>query len=77
MIDLTCSLCGGPHPFDTIIDNDTWNRVIRQGGPEGGREFLCLWCIIAAFAKAREGFKATLCGESLPVTSIEVRFSDD
>lgn len=52
-----CLLCGGPHPFDTTVPSDTWNRVIRaQGLPE----YLCTTCIIRAFALAGVSFTAEL-----------------
>jgi hypothetical protein len=62
---LPCGRCGGPHPFDTSINNAAWNRVIRGGDGEGARgsEYLCATCIITAFVRTGEGFTAELWGE--------------
>lgn len=66
----SCHLCGGPHLYDTSIDSETWNRVIRDRGLP---EYLCCSCIVAAFAAAREGFTARLWAEDFTGATIEVR----
>lgn len=70
---LGCARCGGPHPFDTSIPNDTWNRVMRPDGKEGDSEHLCSTCILAAFARAGESFTATLWSDELDGVPIEMR----
>ena len=57
-----CSKCGGPHPFDTSVNSEQWNAVIRGGGLP---DYLCLYCIIEAFAEAGQGFEAQLYSERL------------
>jgi hypothetical protein len=52
-----CSGCGGPHPFDTSIPSEAWNRVVRGRGLP---DYLCLTCIVRAFAEAGEDFTAEL-----------------
>ncbi len=67
----TCSGCDGPHPFDTSIPSVLWNRVIRAAGLP---DYLCLTCIVRAFAKAGVSFTAELYGDDfngLPI-AIEV-----
>lgn len=54
-----CSGCGGPHPFDTTVPSVIWNEIIRaQGLPD----YLCLTCIVRAFALAGRSFTADLVG---------------
>jgi len=70
-----CGQCGGPHPFDTTIPSAVWNATIRaQGLPD----YLCLTCIVRAFACAGQSFTAELIGGpfhgGLP---IEVRVRGD
>lgn len=65
-----CGGCGGPHPFDTSIPSVKWNQVIRAAG---GSEYLCLTCIVSAFAKAGESFTAVLSGAELHGVSVEFR----
>jgi hypothetical protein len=63
-----CSLCGGPHPYDTSIPSVLWNRVIRGRGLP---DYLCMTCIVKAFAETGESFTANLtCGA--PGTMVEV-----
>lgn len=55
----SCSRCRRPHPFDTSIPSVVWNTVIRaQGLPD----YLCLTCIVEAFACFGGSFTATLWG---------------
>ncbi len=64
-----CALCGGPHTFDTSVQRDQWNKVIRaQGLPE----YLCTTCIVREFAKAGESFSAKLWGDDFKGTAIRV-----
>lgn len=58
----SCSDCGGPYAFDVGLPNATWNRVIRKGGPEHDREFLCVQCIVRQFAEVGEAFTGDLVG---------------
>jgi hypothetical protein len=67
---LSCNLCGGPHLFDTTVPSELWNAVIRSAGLP---DYLCLTCIVAAFAKVGVSFRATLWSDEfngLPVTFI-------
>ena len=66
---LTCGGCGGPHPFDTSVPSVRWNAVIRQAGLP---EYLCLTCIVKAFAQCGESFTATLWGGEFNGLPIEV-----
>jgi len=59
----SCSLCGGPHPFDTTVPSVVWNSVIRAGGLP---DYLCLTCIVEAFACIGRSFTAELIGGSFP-----------
>lgn len=65
-----CSGCGGPHEFDTSVPSELWNKVIRGGGYA---DYLCLTCIVAAFAHQGQDFTATLWGGNFRGTAIEVR----
>jgi hypothetical protein len=65
-----CSLCGGPHPFETTVPSVVWNRVVRQ---QGLPEYLCLTCIVKAFSAAGESFTAQLWGGNFEGQTIEVR----
>ena len=72
-----CTLCGGPHPFDTTIPAIIWNSVVRAAGLP---EYLCLSCIITAFAEKKISFTAVLGirGNAIPVEiSIDSRSSQD
>lgn len=53
----TCGWCGGPYTFDTTIDSETWNRVVR---PLGISEYLCIGCILRIFTERGESFDAEL-----------------
>ena len=65
-----CGLCGGPHPFDTVIPSVVWNRVVRaQGLPD----YLCLTCIVRAFVATGESFTAELIGAAIVSTALEIR----
>lgn len=64
-----CQGCGGPHPFDTSIPSPSWNRVIRAAKLP---DYLCLLCILRAFAAAREGFAAELWGDGFSGMWIQV-----
>lgn len=66
----SCSMCGGPHPFDTTIPSDIWNAVVRA---KGLPEYLCATCILRVFAEAGVSFTANLWGERFNGQSIEVR----
>lgn len=62
-----CQDCGGPHPFDTTIPSPLWNRVIRSAGLG---DYLCITCIVKAFALAGEGFTATLWSDDFNGTPV-------
>lgn len=66
---LPCAQCGGPHDFDTSVDSEIWNRVIRA---KELPEYLCTTCIVREFAKAGESFSAKLWGEEFKGTPITV-----
>lgn len=53
--------CGGAHDFDVSVESPQWNEAIRGGGLP---DYLCLSCILEAFAKAGKPFKALLFGET-------------
>jgi hypothetical protein len=55
----TCGGCGGPYAWDTTIQSEVWNRVVR---PLGISEYLCTNCILRLFAARGEGFSAELWG---------------
>lgn len=57
-----CHLCGQPHTFDTSVDSQQWNEVIRSRGLP---DFLCLGCICSAFTDAGKPFTAKLYGPLL------------
>ena len=65
-----CAGCGGPHPFDTSVPSPTWNAVIREAGLP---DFLCLGCIVAAFARAGQGFTARIAGAGFRDLPVEFR----
>lgn len=71
MID-TCQGCGGPHSFDTSVPSVLWNAVVRKNG---WADFLCIACIIKAFAAADQSFTATLWGREFNGLAIEVRIN--
>lgn len=54
-----CGGCGGPCEFETSVPSVLWNRVVR---PLGGSEYLCLSCIVKAFAIAGVSFTGELYG---------------
>lgn len=66
---LSCSLCGGPHDFDTSIPSAVWNQVIRA---KGLPEYLCTTCIVREFVRAGVGFTAELWNEEFHGALIEV-----
>lgn len=68
-----CSLCGGPHSFDTSVSNDQWNAVIRANGLP---DYLCFVCVVKAFTARGLGFTATLWGDGLSGVSIEVHVNE-
>lgn len=68
-LELACQGCGGPHPFDTSVPSVRWNAVVRA---KGLPEFLCLTCIVKAFADTGESFTATLTGCGFRGLPIEV-----
>lgn len=67
----TCAGCGGPHPFDTSVPSVDWNRVIRS---QGLPEYLCLTCIVKAFATAKESFTASLWSQQWDGLPIQIAF---
>ena len=71
-INPPCARCGGPHPFDTTVPSVRWNEVIRANG---WVDYLCLTCIVTAFAalSARRSFTATLWSGRFDGLEIEVR----
>ncbi len=69
-----CFRCGGPHPYDTSISSDVWNRVIRDAGLP---DYLCITCIVKAFALAGEGFVATLWGDDFNGTRVTLTIDKD
>ncbi len=64
-----CLGCGGPHRYDATVPSPLWNRVVRAAG---GPEHLCAACVLLAFARAGEGFTATLWGVGLDGVAITV-----
>jgi len=73
MTNPPCARCGGPHPFDTSVPSVRWNAVIRANG---WADYLCLACIVEAFACIPEGgtsFTAELFGGPFTGLPIEVR----
>lgn len=71
-----CGECGGHYRFDTTINSDLWNRVIRNGGPERQSEFLCTACIVRAFALVGESFDAELFGDEFNGVPVSVRIGE-
>ncbi len=65
-----CSLCGGPHPFDTTVPSVRWNEVIRAAGLP---DYLCLTCIVRVFVEAGQSFTADLVGGPFHCVPIEIR----
>lgn len=57
----SCGKCNGPHVFDTSVESDQWNAVIRAAGLS---DYLCLSCILEVFAKAGKPFDAHLYGDN-------------
>lgn len=41
---LPCSQCRSPVVKEFVVPNDVWNVVVRQGGKETGKEYLCEEC---------------------------------
>ena len=68
----TCGGCGGPHRFDTSVPSVLWNRVVRA---QGLSDYLCLPCIVRAFAKAGVSFPATLWGDGFDGLPIAVEIN--
>ncbi len=64
-----CEGCGGLYLFDTSIPSPLWNEVIRDHGLP---EYLCLSCIVRAFAVAGRGFTAVLSGAGVEGLPIEI-----
>ncbi len=59
----TCNECGGTYRYDTTLDNEVWNAVMRPDGKEHVKELLCFACIVRRFVLARNGsFDVTLHG---------------
>lgn len=56
---IPCANCGGPM-LEYSIPNDTWNLVVRRGGPEGNNEYLCYSCWLAAVGAEIERLRAEL-----------------
>lgn len=46
---IPCCLCKG-QVYEFSVPNDVWNLIIRQGGPETNREYLCWSCFARAAA---------------------------
>lgn len=67
-----CQGCAGPHPFDTTIESALWNDVIRRAGLP---DYLCLTCIVDAFAKAERSFTGDLCGGGFGFVHFEFVFN--
>lgn len=65
----TCGGCQGPYTFDTVVPSAIWNGVVRA---KGMNEYLCLGCVVTAFAKAEVSFTATLIGPGFDFVPIEV-----
>lgn len=38
-----CSTCAGPCR-EFVVESDVWNKVVRRGGPEHDKEYLCVDC---------------------------------
>ena len=43
--ELPCNRCGG-EVVEFSISNEVRNTVIRRGGPEIDKEYLCVWCFL-------------------------------
>jgi hypothetical protein len=43
---IPCSRCGGP-VIEFTVPNHIWNAVVRKGGPETDKEYLCAQCFAA------------------------------
>jgi hypothetical protein len=67
-----CSLCGGPHRFDTTVPSVVWNEAIRAAGLP---EYLCATCIIEQFAKRNESFNCELWGGAFNGLPVAVHFN--
>ena len=65
-----CSLCGGPHPFDTTVPSVVWNAVIRDNNLP---DYLCATCVLREFVKQGVSFTAILTGDELHGVPIEVQ----
>jgi hypothetical protein len=72
-VNPACQGCGGPHPFDTSVPSVRWNAVIRANHYP---DYLCLTCIVKAFALGNESFTATLWGGFFDGLPISVRVND-
>lgn len=43
--ELPCDTCGG-EVVEYSIPYRIWNAVVRSGGEEHDREYLCIWCFV-------------------------------
>lgn len=43
--DTPCSICNG-EVVEYSIPNHIWNMIVRNGGKEHDREYLCIWCFV-------------------------------
>ena len=71
--DSLCQWCGGPHGYDTSVPSVMWNQNIRAAGLP---DYLCLSCIVRAFARHGQSFTATLWGQEFNGTALEVRVDE-
>lgn len=62
---IPCCLCNGPVE-EFSIPNEAWNRIIRKGGPETDKEYLCWACFEKAALQqvTRERDEAVADGKS-------------
>lgn len=67
-----CGECGGHCAFEASVPSVLWNRVVR---PLGGSEYLCLACIVKAFARAGVSFTAELSGDGFHGLPIAVEIN--
>ena len=42
----SCNRCGQKVTVEFSIPNPIWNKIVRKGGPEHDREYLCIWCFV-------------------------------
>jgi len=43
--NIPCARCGGPC-IEFTAPNYIWNAVVRNGGPETDKEYLCVQCFV-------------------------------